>query len=429
VKVLIIGSGGREHALAWKIAQSAAVKNVYLAPGNGGTAGEQKCENLPDCTTAEAALAFARSKGIDLTVVGPEEPLAQGIVDRFRAAGLAIVGPAQRESALEASKDYAKAFMQRFGVRTAASRSFCDYKQAQAYVQSYLTTQSSVVIKADGLAAGKGVIIAEDLSTAQSALLSLMSVEATGSDAGKTVVIEEFLAGTEVSVLAAVSIVPGKAGVIVPFIAARDHKRRFDGGQGPNTGGMGAIAPVPDFSQAAYDDFLHAILEPTVYGMQQEGMDYRGFIFFGLMIQENRCYLLEYNVRLGDPETQTVLPLLESDMVSLCSAILDGSLATFPLVWKAGAVCTVVAVADGYPGPYRRGELITLEREKLIHTGAIPFMAGTYTKNGNLYTNGGRVCAVSAWDSSPQGAREKAYSGITAVNFTGMQYRTDIGAY
>lgn len=427
MKVLIIGSGGREHALAWKIAQSIQVKKVYLAPGNGGTALEQKCENLPKCTTGEAALAFAQSNCIDLTVVGPEEPLAQGIVDRFRAAGLAVVGPGQRESRMESSKDYAKTFMHKFGVRTAAGRSFCDYEQARSYVQSYMATHSSVVIKADGLAAGKGVIVAEDLSTAQSALFSLMCEGAVG-DAGKTVIIEDFLSGKEVSVLAAVSITPGKAGVIVPFIAARDHKRRFDGGQGPNTGGMGAIAPLPDFSQAIQDDFQRAILEPTLHGMEQEGMDYRGFIFFGLIIQDSRSYLLEYNVRLGDPETQTVIPLLESDMVPLCSAILDGSLAGFPLVWKAGAACTVVAVASGYPKAYRRGDFITIDKEKLAQSGAVVFTAGTSAQNGSLYTNGGRVCAVSALGSNSESAREKAYSGLSAVNFAGIGYRTDIGA-
>ena len=424
MNVLVIGNGGREHALAWKIAQSSFVNTVYLAPGNGGTALEEKCKNVPAVNTCQAALSFAKDKAIDLTVVGPEAYLAQGIVDLFRNAGLRIVGPGLAESKMESSKSYAKVFMQKFGVRTASSMSFCDYEAALSYLQNYMKLHSKVVIKADGLAAGKGVFIADDFSGAQHSLFSLMRAGEAG-EAGDTVVIEEYLCGKEVSVLASVSVSPGGDCTIVPFIAARDHKRRFDGGLGPNTGGMGAIAPVEDFTQEAQDDFLHAILQPTVRGMKEEGMDYRGFIFFGLMIENNSCYLLEYNVRLGDPETQAVLPLLESDMVLLCSAILDGSLSTFPLKWRGGSVCTVVASACGYPLSYRRGDIITVDKAKL--DGGKLFMAGVEEREGNLYTSGGRVCAISAWGADAKEAREKAYTSLSALNFAQMQYRSDIG--
>ncbi|MDR1955600.1 MAG: phosphoribosylamine--glycine ligase [Treponema sp.] len=435
MKLLVIGSGGREHAIAWKLAQSAQVKRVYVAPGNGGTRTEGKGENLPVPGTIasqeaqEALFAFARQQGISLTLVGPETPLAAGMVDRFRAGGLAIIGPDKNAAQLEGSKVFAKSFMAKYGVRTAQSRSFTGYAQALDYAaEHFKRTLDPLVIKADGLAGGKGVIIAEQYAQANAALASFMQEGSLGT-AGKTVVLETFLGGNEVSVLAAVSVVPGKPGTILPFIAARDHKRRFEGGQGPNTGGMGAIAPVPDFSAAAEADFRSAILEPTLRGMEQEGMDYRGFIFFGLMVQDTRCFLLEYNVRLGDPETQALAPLMDFDLAELCHAMLDGSLACFPLRWKAGAVCAPVAVAEGYPGAYRTGVPITLDRETFSQTGAVLFIAGAETQAAipGLYTSGGRVLGVSAWGANPEEARNRAYQGMGAIRFEGMAYRTDIG--
>jgi phosphoribosylamine--glycine ligase len=249
--------------------------------------------------------------------------------------------------------------------------------------------------------------------------------------AGASVVLEEFLEGREVSALAAVSVRPGGKGAIKPFVSARDHKRRYDGGLGPNTGGMGAIAPVPDFSAAAMEDFDTAILRPTLKGMEAEGMDYRGFIFFGLMVKDDRCYLLEYNVRLGDPETQAVLPLMDADFAGLCGAILDGSLAGFPLNWKPGAVCAPVAVAGGYPGAYRRGDPIAIDEAALAKTGARIFIAGAghveAAAGPELRTAGGRVLAASAWGADGDAAREKAYEALAAVSFAGMAYRKDIG--
>jgi phosphoribosylamine--glycine ligase len=317
LKLMVIGSGGREHALAWKLARSEEVEKVFAAPGNGGTAGEEKCGNVPlaeDPASEEGQtelLEFAKEQKIDITLVGPEAPLAAGIVDRFRAAGLAVVGPDQKAARLEASKVYAKSFMEKYGVRTAKSRSFTDAARALDYAGAHFgkppraskkagaaaPPAPPLVIKADGLAAGKGVVIAENLEDARESLSSFMKKGVLG-EAGKKVVIEEFIEGKEVSVLAAVSVSPGKKGVIKPFITARDHKSRFEGGAGPNTGGMGAIAPAPDFTPACQKDFEDAVLKPTLKGIENEKMDYRGFIFFGLMVQENTCRLLEYNVRL-----------------------------------------------------------------------------------------------------------------------------------
>jgi phosphoribosylamine--glycine ligase len=437
MKVLVIGSGGREHALAWKLAQSPRVERVYVAPGNGGTAGEPKCENVPvprgDPAPEEAQrglVNFAREIRAAFTVVGPEAPLAAGVVNRFREAGLAIIGPDQKAAQLEASKVYAKTFMTRYGVRTARSRSFSDYEAARHYAEKYFSSvlpALPLAVKADGLAAGKGVVIAENPGEARAALESFM-LEGSLGEAGKTVVLEEFLEGREVSVLAAVSVSPGKPAAILPFVSARDHKRRFDGGKGPNTGGMGAIVPAPDFSPEARYDFETKVMEPTLRGLEREGMDYRGFIFFGLMVKDNRCSLLEYNVRLGDPETQAVLPLMEPDLAELCLAILEGRLGDFPLTWKAGAVCAPVAVAAGYPGPYRKGDLITINREVLGRTGARLFFAGAERgQDGAPCSSGGRVLAASAWGPTAEEARRGAYAALGALDFKGIDYRRDIG--
>ena len=433
MKILIIGAGGREHALAWKCAQSEKVEKVFVAPGNGGTAVEAKCENVP--MTADPASAegqeylkeFALREKIDITIIGPEMPLAMGIADTFRAAGLALIGPGKQAARLEASKIYSKAFMSKYGVRAAQGDNCTDLEKARAFAARHFASNGTnpLVIKADGLAAGKGVVIARDLAEAEAALSAFMRDKSLG-DAGSSVLLEEFLEGTEVSVLAAVSVSGGK-GDILPFISARDHKRRFEGAQGPNTGGMGAIAPVPDFSSAAQDDFTRSIMEPTLKGMYAEGMDYCGFIFFGLMVKADRCYLLEYNVRLGDPETQAVLPLMDFDVVDLCAAMLAGQDYSASLKWKQGAVCAPVAVADGYPGPYRKGDVITINSEALEKTGAKIFAGGAARDSGVLRTWGGRVLTVSAFGASAQDAWVNAYQGIKAVNFEGMGFRSDIG--
>ena len=445
MKILIVGSGGREHTLAWKFAQSEKVRRVFVSPGNGGTATEAKCENvLPAADPASAEgqedlKQFALREKIDITVIGPELPLAEGIADIFRKAGLAVIGPGKKAAMLEAGKIYSKAFMEKYNVRTAKSSDFIDPEKARAFAADHFSNANAapLVIKADGLAAGKGVVIAQNLPEAEAALFSFMRDKSLG-DAGTSVLLEEFLEGTEVSILAAVSVENGK-GYILPFIPARDHKRRFEGAQGPNTGGMGAIAPVSDFSQAAYDDFIKSILEPTLRGMQGEGLDYKGFIFFGLMVNSDRCYLLEYNVRLGDPETQAVLPLADFDFTDLCAAILSGE--EFPLKWKPGAVCAPVAVADGYPGPYRKGDVITVDAAALEKSGAKVFVAGAVQvseefsqrhkgteENIQLLTSGGRVLAVSAYGANAGEARDNAYQGMAAVGFEGMGFRRDIGS-
>ncbi|MDR3161137.1 MAG: phosphoribosylamine--glycine ligase [Spirochaetaceae bacterium] len=435
MKVLVIGSGGREHAIAWKLARSERVERVYLAPGNGGTAAELKCVNIPvpggDPETEasqEALAAWARGEGIGLTLVGPEGPLAAGLVDRFRAQGLPVVGPDRAAARLEASKAFSKSFMEKYAVRAARSRTVTDYAEAVRSAAEHFSPHRAppLVVKADGLAAGKGVVVASTLGEAKDALDAFMRKGALG-EAGRTVVLEDFLSGREVSILAAVSVKGGSRGAILPFVSARDHKRRFDGSRGPNTGGMGAVAPVPDFSAAAGEDFRRAILEPTLRGMEGEGLDYRGFIFFGLMVQDDRCFLLEYNVRLGDPETQAVLPLMESDLADLCLAMLDGSLENFPLKWKAGAVCAPVAVADGYPGLYRKGDPIRVDRKALEETGALLFAAGARLGEDGLRVSGGRVLAVSAWGEDGEEARRRAYKALEAVSFKDMAYRKDIG--
>ena len=461
MKVLIVGAGGREHALAWKLAQSPRVERIYASPGNGGIGGEEKCENVPlpqDAASPEgqeALLAFCREKGVSLTIVGPEAPLEAGIVDRFRDAGAAIIGPDSRAARLETSKIFAKSFMNSYGVATGRHRVFTEYEKALLYARSHFMRDQGnsseldswsqpghpLVIKADGLAAGKGVVIAKTLAEAEATLHSFMQ-DASLGEAGQTLLFEEYISGKEVSVLAAVDAKPGQPGTILPFIAARDYKNRFDNDQGPNTGGMGAIAPTPDFTEQIQEDFIDRILKPTLRGIEQESLAYRGFIFFGLMIRENRCYLLEYNARLGDPETQAVLPLMDSDLWDLAQAIWEGSLDSFPLAWKPGSVCAPVAVSRGYPGAYHRGAPISVDSNKFSRTSARIFIAGAECKapgypqgvssgaipEETLFSTGGRVLAVSAWGADAAEARTNAYTALQCVSFQEMDYRKDIGA-
>jgi phosphoribosylamine--glycine ligase len=434
MKILVVGSGGREHALAWKFAQSPKTEKVFVAPGNGGTAAEAKCENATmkaDPASAEGQeelMQLAMREKIDITVIGPELPLACGIADTFRGAGLVVIGPGRQQARLEASKIYSKAFMAKYGVRAASGSSFTDPQEALAYAARHFAAGSPLVIKADGLAAGKGVVIAHNLAETEETLAAFMQQKSLG-DAGASVLLEEFLEGKEVSVLAAVS-VTGDNGYILPFITARDHKRRFEGAQGPNTGGMGAIAPVPDFSQEAQDDFITSILEPTLNGIKVECFDYCGFIFFGLMVRNSRCQLLEYNVRLGDPETQAILPLMDFDLVDLCEAMIAGR--EFHLTWKQGAVCAPVAVAEGYPGPCRKGDVISIDGTALERTGAKVFISGAFQGIGanaaqSLLTSGGRVLTVSAFGPNADEAYARAYKGLEAITFEGMGFRRDIG--
>ncbi|MBQ6780964.1 MAG: phosphoribosylamine--glycine ligase [Treponema sp.] len=439
MKVIVAGSGGREHAIAYTLAQSNSVEEVICVPGNGGTAFESKCRNVnPSEREGTKSLSFnqafvkiAQEEKADFAVIGPEDPLAEGIADALWSAGIPTVGPKAKGAALEASKDVAKVFMNKYGVACAESQTFTNKDAALAYVEE---KGAPIVIKADGLAAGKGVVVAKTLEEAKNAVQDLMEEGKVG-DAGKKLVIEEYLQGVEISVLAAVSVTPesaktGKA-AIIPFLPARDHKRLLDGAQGPNTGGMGAVCPLSDVSAETMAQFEKDILQPTLKGMIAEEMDYRGFIFFGLMLTKNGPKALEYNVRLGDPETQAVLPLMQSDFAALCQAITNGTLADFTLEWKEGFQVAPVAVSGGYPGSYKKGMPITINDSALIMTGAKIFMAGAIVdrrkSSSALVTSGGRVLACSAHGDTFDDAWNKAYTALKSISFDGMQYRKDIG--
>lgn len=447
MKTIVIGSGGREHAIAWTLAKSPLVSEVVCIPGNGGTATEPKCRNIQIPVTEIGPVVEAcRSElaGLDdgsFVLVGPEDPLAAGISDRLADAGLDVVGPRSAGAMLEASKDAAKRFMAKYGVACAKSETYTAVHEAVSAIERI---NGPVVVKADGLAAGKGVVVTADPGEAIAAVRDFM-VDKTLGGAGIKVVIEEYLEGEEVSILAAVSSTPGLAASgkasIVPFVSARDHKRLRDGAEGPNTGGMGAIAPAPGVSEAVLSRFNKDILEPTLRGLEAEGFDYRGFIFFGVMVTASGPKLLEYNVRLGDPETQAVLPLMNFDFALLCRAIIDGSLKEFPVSWKSGFVCAPVAVSRGYPGAYPKGLPISLDEKLVSRTGAKILFAGTALNHrsqsprageqalpeGQLVTSGGRVLASSAHGDTVDSARRRAYEALAGVSFDGMFLRKDIG--
>ncbi|MFC0906534.1 phosphoribosylamine--glycine ligase [Clostridium sp. MT-14] len=412
MKVLVIGSGGREHAICWKIAQSPKVEKVFCAPGNGGIEIEDKCSNV-DITDIDGLMDFALEKKIDLTVVGPEVPLTEGIVDKFKDRGLSIFGPSSKAAMLEGSKIYSKNFMKKYGIRTAEYAVFDQIDKALEYIG---VCSYPVVVKADGLAAGKGVFICQNYREAKSALEDLM-IRDVFKGAGKKVVIEEFLQGVEASIL---TVTDGNT--IVPFISSKDHKQIYDGGVGPNTGGMGAIAPNPYCSEKVLEDFAKNIMDPTLRGIQQENLDYTGIIFFGIMITKKGVYLLEYNVRMGDPETQAVLPLMKSDFVDLIQAALSKRLSSFKLEWRKGACCCVVAASKGYPAKYETGfEIEGLKKENKI------FAAGVKKENGIFKTSGGRVLVTYGIGGNLEEAIEYAYENLKRVSFNGMYFRKDIG--
>lgn len=437
MKVVVVGNGGREHAISWRLAQSERVDEVICVPGNGGTAFEGKCRNVAteavcraeSCSFNEAVVKIASDEKADFIVIGSEEPLASGIADMLWNAGIPVVGPKAKGAALEASKDRSKAFMKKYGVACAASETFTDADSAIAYVRE---KGAPIVVKADGLAAGKGVVVAKTVAEAEKAVSDMMA--GAFGDAGKKLVIEEYLQGVEISVLAAVSVTEeyaaaGKA-CIRAFLPARDHKRLFDGAKGPNTGGMGAVCPLSDVTPETMDAFEKTILEPTVRGLIAEQIDYRGFIFFGLMITKDGPKALEYNVRLGDPETQAVLPMMDFDFAELCRSVMDGTLNDFELKWKDGFQVAPVAVSGGYPFKYAKGKKITVDEAKIAETGAKLFVAGAVKDRrgaGSLITSGGRVLACSAHGSTFDEAWKKAYKALETIHFDGMFYRKDIG--
>jgi len=413
MKVLIIGSGGREHALVSKVAENPTVDVVYCAPGNGGTFRESKCENI-NIIKMDELLEFALKNKIDITIVGSEEWLVQGIVDKFNEKGLRILGPSAKAAKLEGSKSYSKEFMKKYGIKTAAYEVFVDENKALDYLKK---CEYPIVIKADGLAAGKGVIICSDFIQAQKGINDFMVLDIF-KGSGKKIIIEEFLEGVEASIL---SITDGK--IILPFVSSKDHKQIFDAGIGPNTGGMGAIAPNPYCNKEVLDEFYKNILLPTLKGIQDEVMDYRGIIFFGIMITKKGVYLLEYNVRLGDPETQAVLPLMKSDFVELVKSAIDGKLENFNLEWRQGYSCCLIASSKGYPGSYETGYEIS---ESGNLEGKL-FIAGAIGDNGTMRTNGGRVLGITGFGGTLEKAREIAYGDMKKIQFDGMYYRTDIG--
>ena len=418
MKVLIIGGGGREHALAWKVAQAPLVTQVFVAPGNAGTAAEPRTHNVEiGAEDLQALQAFALEERVDLTIVGPEAPLVAGVVDRFQAAGLRCFGPVQRAAQLEGSKAYTKEFLRRHRIPTAASRTFTRETFDPGYVQRHRTP---IVVKASGLAAGKGVIIAESAAEAIEATRAMFAGQFGA--AGHEVVIEEFLAGEEVSF-----IVMADGRHVLPLATSQDHKRRDDGDRGPNTGGMGAYSPAPIVTPQLHARIMRDVIEPTILGLSRDGTPYTGFLYAGLMIApDGTPNVLEFNCRFGDPETQPILMRLKSDLTGLCSAALDGRLNEVDALWDSRAALGVVMAAGGYPDTYRKGDLITgLEAASRL-PGKV-FHAGTRLADGKVFTQGGRVlCAVGLGDSV-RAARREAYALVEAIHWPGVQFRRDIG--
>ncbi len=412
MKLLVIGSGGREHALAWRLAQSPRVQKVYVAPGNAGTALEDGVENLP-LTAIEDLLTFALDEPIYATVVGPEVPLAAGVVDAFREKNLRIFGPTQAAAQLESSKDFAKRFMIRHNIPTAKFATFTKAQPAHAYVDA---EGAPIVIKADGLAAGKGVVIASSSEEAHAAIDRMLS-----NKEGERVVIEEFIAGEEASF-----IVMADGVHALPLPTSQDHKRLLDGDQGPNTGGMGAYSPAPVVTPEIHARVMREIIMPTLAGMTRDGIPYSGFLYAGLMIKpDGTLKVLEFNCRMGDPETQPIMMRLKSDLVALVDAAIDGHLDKIEAEWDRRAALGVVMAAAGYPEDPRKNDAIrglpkSTEDSHVFH-------AGTTTRDGKVVTQGGRVLCVTTLGDNVRAAQRRAYEVIDAISFDGMQYRRDIG--
>ena len=416
MKLLVIGNGGREHALAWKLAQSPKVSAVYVATGNAGTATEPKLHNLPLSNHADL-IAFCQAEHIAFTLVGPEAPLAAGIVDDFRAAGLPIFGPSKAAAQLESSKDFAKAFMHKHGIPTAQYQTFSDAQAAHDYVAQ---KGAPIVIKADGLAAGKGVIVAMTLDEAHAAIDDMLLGNKMG-DAGARVVIEDFLQGEEASFIVMVD-----GNHVLPMATSQDHKRLLDEDKGPNTGGMGAYSPAPVVTPAVYQRVMDEIILPTVRGMQADGNEFTGFLYAGLMIDHTGApYTIEFNCRFGDPETQPIMSRLDSDLVDLVQAAIDGKLDTITAEWNAQTAVGVVLAAANYPDSPKKGDVIT-GLEAANQVGKV-FHAGTSTNEANeIITNGGRVLCVVGLGDDVAAAKAKAYQALAHIQFEGMQYRKDI---
>lgn len=418
MNILIIGGGGREHALAWKAAQSEQVQTVFVAPGNAGTALEPKLKNVDiDCMDFPALAEFAQSNNVAMTIVGPEAPLVEGVVDYFQERQLPCFGPTKSAAQLEGSKAFTKDFLARHKIPTADYQSFTELEPALAYLRE---KGAPIVVKADGLAAGKGVIVAETLQQAEDAVRDMLLENAFG-DAGCRVVIEEFLTGEEASFIV---MVDGKN--ILPMATSQDHKRAGNGDTGPNTGGMGAYSPAPVVTPEVHQRIMDQVIIPTVEGMAAEGNTYTGFLYAGLIIDANGSpKVIEYNCRFGDPETQPIMLRLQSDFVGLCQAALAGKLDTVSAQWDERAAVGVVLTAGGYPGDYPKGDVIN-GLPTTASPGEHVFHAGTKTVDGNVVTNGGRVLCATALGNTVSEAQQRAYSLVEKISWPGMNYRTDI---
>lgn len=414
MKVLVVGGGGREHALVWKLKQSPRVSEIYCAPGNAGIARDAECVPC-SAEDIEGLLSFARSRGIDLTVVGPEAPLVAGISDRFEEAGLRLFGPPAKGALIEGSKAFAKRLMAKLGIPTAPFEVFDSPADAISYVRR---RGGPCVVKADGLAAGKGVIVAKDASEAEAAVRLIGEEKAFGK-AGDRIIVEERLVGEEVSVLA---FTDGKS--VLPMVAAQDHKRAYDGDTGPNTGGMGAYSPPPVYTPEVHERVCREILEPIVAGMAAEGIRYQGVLYAGLMLTEEGPYVLEFNCRFGDPEAQVVIPRLKTDLVDVMEAVLEGRLEEISLEWERRPAVCVVLASRGYPGSYEKGKVISGLDE--VPEDVLVFHAATALSEGRFITSGGRVLGVTAFGETIREAVERAYEGVSKISFEGMHYRRDI---
>lgn len=417
MKILVIGGGGREHALVWKIAQSPLVTQIYCAPGNPGTA--SLATNLPiKVEEIDKLLGFAKSEGIDLAVVGPELPLSLGIVDLFREYGVRIFGPSRAAARIEASKAFSKDLMHKYNIPTAAYGVFTEIPAAEAFIRK---TGAPIVVKADGLAAGKGVIIAQTEAEAIEAVQEMLSGNAFG-DAGSRVVVEEFLTGEEASFLA---ITDGR--FVIPLASAQDHKAIFDGDQGPNTGGMGAYSPAPVVTAEVHQKAMEQVVQRAVDGMAAEGCAYQGIVYAGLMVKDGEVKTLEFNARFGDPECQPLLMRMKSDLVPLLLAVAEGDLSGHSIEWHDQAAICVVMAAEGYPGDYPKGDSITgIEAAEQLADVTV-FHAGTAEKDGRIVTAGGRVLGVTALGNTVAAAIERAYQGVEKISWRGVQFRRDIG--
>src|SRR5438552_10178641 len=416
MKILVIGGGGREHALVWKLKQSSSIDRIFCAPGNAGTA--EIAENIAvSATDLTQLLRFAKQNDVDLTVVGPDDPLAMGIVDLFTTDKLRIFGPTKSAARLESSKIFAKELMRAQKVPTAEAQTFSDSQQALDYCEEL---KFPVVIKADGLALGKGVIIAEDLATAKSTIEAMMN-EARFGEAGRRIVIEEFLHGTECSIHA---LVDGKNYRLLE--SARDHKRALDGDEGPNTGGMGAFSPADNWDRKLQSQLENEMMRPLLCGLSKEGIAYRGLLYPGLMITSDGARVLEFNCRFGDPETQALLPRMKSDLLPLLEATIDGKIDSYTIDWDKRATVTVVLASAGYPGKYETGKAISGLDDAAKLEGIQVFHAGTKNANNQVITAGGRVLAVSALGPTIMAARSLAYDAVSRIQFDGSHHRRDI---